>query len=172
MRVLVQRVRLPGGRIVSDYHQIQLADYAVIFAQTADGRVVVERQYKHGVGAVSLMLPAGRVEPGEPPVVSAQRELLEETGYVAEDWRSLGCYVPNANYGCGRAHLFAARHARRVARPDSGDLEEMEILLLTQAELFEALRAGEVRLTSMAAAIALATHPALNHAWCPALVPP
>jgi|DewCreStandDraft_4_1066084.scaffolds.fasta_scaffold74709_2 ADP-ribose pyrophosphatase len=165
--VNLQQVRLPDGRVVSDYHHIHLSDYTVIFAETTDGRVVVERQYKHGVGAVSLMLPAGRVEPGEPPLKSAQRELLEETGYAAEDWQSLGCFVPNANYGCGLAHFFTARNARQVAEPDSGDLEAMDILLLTRAELLEALRSGEIRLTSMAAAIAMATHPRLN----PTVVP-
>ena len=55
IRVSVQQVRLPNGSVVDDYHQITFPEYAVVFAQTPDGEVVVERQYKHGVGRCSLV---------------------------------------------------------------------------------------------------------------------
>lgn len=161
VRLSLQEVRLPDGRVVRDYHQIALPEYSVVFAETEDGRVLIERQYKHGIGEVTLMLPAGLIEPDEDPCQGAQREMLEETGYVADDWKPLGRFVPNSNYGCGRAHLFHARGARRVAEPNAGDLEEMEILLLTRDELFRAVREGRVHATAIAAAIALATHPVL-----------
>jgi ADP-ribose pyrophosphatase len=166
----LQQVRLPDGHVVLDYHQLQLPEYTVIFAETTDGRVIVERQYKHGVGAVTLMLPAGLVESGEAPLTAAQRELLEETGYTAEGWVSLGSFVPNANYGCGKAHFFRAHHARRVAKPASGDLEEMEILLMPVSELIDALARGQIHVTSVAAAIAMASNPRLNGA--PRATPP
>jgi len=92
--VSVQRVRLPNGRTVDDYHQIKLQDYTLIFAQTSAGEVIVERAYKHGPRQYTLSLPAGLMEEGETPLASAQRELLEETGYVSDDWHSLA--------GCGR----------------------------------------------------------------------
>lgn len=154
----LQQVRLPDGRLVDDYHRIVLPDYSVMFIETDDGRIVVERQYKHGVGAVTLTLPGGLVAAGEDPLVGAQRELLEETGYVAEDWRSLGSYVQNSNYAGSRGHLYAAKRARRVCEPQSGDLENIEILLMTRADLLAAVRRNEIQVTSFVAAIALATH--------------
>ncbi|MEX2288092.1 MAG: NUDIX hydrolase [Planctomycetaceae bacterium] len=154
-----QRVRLPGGRVIDDYHYVRLTEFAVVFAETADGRVIVERQYKHGIGNVSLTLPAGMIEEHEDPLVAAQRELLEETGHAAENWHALGNYSVNSNYGCGRAHLFSARKATRIADPKSGDLEEMEILLLTPTQLAQAAHNGEVCSLSSIAAIALATNP-------------
>jgi ADP-ribose pyrophosphatase len=160
----LQQVCLPDGRVILDYHRLQLPEYCVVFAETIEGRVIVERQYKHGVGAVTLMLPAGLIEPGEAPLKAAQRELLEETGYQAADWQLLGSFVPNSNYGCGKAHLYLARQARRIAEPDAGDLEEMEILLLARDELFAAVRGGQIHATSVVAAIALATHPQLTPA--------
>ena len=159
MTVSLLEVRLPNGRIINDFHRITLRAYAVIFAQTDDGSVVVERQYKHGVGAVGLTLPAGLLEDDEDPMATAQRELLEETGYAGGHWRSLGSFVPNANYGAGRAHLFAAAGVAKVAEPASGDLEEMEILLQSPDELAAAVRDGQVASLSATTAITLALDP-------------
>jgi ADP-ribose pyrophosphatase len=155
--VSCQNVRLPDGRVVEDYHKIRLLDFALIVASTPEGRIIVERQYKHGIGKVTLVLPAGAVNDKEEPQAAAQRELLEETGYVAENWQSIGSFVANASYGCGTAHVFTAGNARLVSPPQSGDLEEMEILLLSPEELHQAIHGGQVVALSAAAAILLAT---------------
>jgi ADP-ribose pyrophosphatase len=102
------------------------------------------------------MLPAGGIALGEEPLAAAQRELLEETGYEAEGWRFLGRYACNANYGCGRVHIFTARNARRVAEPHSGDLEEMEIVRLTEDEVRQAVRDGSIAALGAVAALAMA----------------
>ena len=159
IEISVQQVRLPDGRVVDDYYQIRLPEYALIFAQTTDGRVIVERQYKHGVGKVCLVLPAGTIEEGEDPLAGAQRELLEETGYTSDDWQLLGSFVAHGSYGCGKAHLFVVRNAQQVAEPDSGDLEDMEIVLMKGEEIVAAVRNGDVDLLGTVAAIALATNP-------------
>ena len=158
IQVFRQKVRLPDGRVVDDYHQIRLTDFVLVVASTGDGRILMERLYKHGIGEVTLVPPAGTISPGEEPLATAQRELLEETGYTAEDWRLVGSFVAHGNYGCSTAHVFAAQKARAVAAPKSGDLEDMEILLLRPDELYAAIRQGQVRSLSAAAAIALATH--------------
>src|SRR5262245_60957605 len=101
--VELQQIRLPDGRLIDDYHRSLLPDYAVMFVETADGHVVVEKQYKHGVGAVTLTLPAGLMKPEEDPLLAAKRELLEETGYEASEWRCLGQFVQNSNYAGSRA---------------------------------------------------------------------
>jgi ADP-ribose diphosphatase len=152
-----QKIRLPDGKMVEDYHQVRMTDFALVVASTADGRILVERQYKHGIGKVTLVVPAGAIHPGEAPTAAAQRELLEETGYAAEAWRSLGSFLLSANYGCATAHVFTAQNARAVAEPKSGDLEEMQILLLRPQELLQALEGGQVLALSSVAAILLAT---------------
>lgn len=153
----VQQVQLPGGRIIEDYHQIRLPEYCVVYAETTDGKVVATRQYRHGSRAVGLALPAGFVEEGEAPLEAAKRELVEETGFRADGWEMLGSFTPNSNYGCGRAHLFTAKNAVRVAAPDSGDLEVAEITLMDPDAVLNALHTGEVHSLSMAAIIALAS---------------
>ena len=95
IRLSVQKVRLPDGRVIDDYHQVDFPDYAVVFAQTRSGEVVVERLYKHGVGRECLALPSGLLEPGEEPIDAARRELLEETGYAGDPAIPLGIVHPN-----------------------------------------------------------------------------
>ena len=158
----VHQVRLPDDRVVDDYYQIELPEFAMIYARTSDDKVIVERMYKHGLRKVVLTLPAGLLESGEQPLMSAQRELLEETGYRADEWRGLGSFVINGNYGCGKAHLFEAIGAHQVAEPHSGDLEQMEIVLMKPHELVDALGRGYIETLGAAALIALATNPAIN----------
>ncbi len=162
LTVSVQRVRLPDGREIADFHRLDMPDYALVWPETADGRVLVLRQYKHGVGAVSLTFPAGTCDPGEEALACARRELREETGYEAASWRSLGRYVTHANSFGHAGHLYVAQGCRKVAEPQSGDLEETELLSMTRRELLDAAKRGEFKLMSQIAMLALASHPELG----------
>lgn len=162
IRVAKQKVRLPNGKIIDDYHHIQLQDWTLIFALTSNGQIVVENQYKHGLGKMALVLPAGGIEDGETPDVAAQRELLEETGYKAENWNCLGSFLTHGNYGLGRAHVFKAENARLIAEPSSGDLETTEILIMNLEDFAAAIKSGQVELWGSMAAFALATNPLLS----------
>ena len=155
-RIEEQRIELPDGRVIDGFPRMDLRDYAIVVALTPAGEVLTHRMYRHGVGRVTLDLVAGLVEDGEEPLLAAQRELREETGYESGDWSALGSYVVNSNYGCGRMHAFVARDARRVTQPNSGDLEEMELVLRPFAVAAEDLRAGRFELLSAAAALAIA----------------
>ena len=166
MRVWSEAVQLPDGRVVEDFSTIELPDYVVVVALTSDSRVVVERNYKHGPRRVCLNQPAGYLERDEEPLAAARRELLEETGYAAEEWVSLGGFANDGNRGCGRGFFYLARGARRVAQPDAGDLEEMVVELMGLEELVRAVRRGEVAVLSIAAAIGLAVA-AQTGGWAP-----
>ena len=143
-----QRVRLPDGREVDDYLRFATQTFVCIFAVTDAGLVICERHYKHGPGRVILSLPAGAREDREDPMAAAQRELLEETGYRSDDWHCLGEALTHANAGGGRFHMFLARGCRKVAEPESGDLEEMRIEAFSPTRLLQAAVAGEMPLAS------------------------
>ncbi len=162
VRVLIQQVRLPDGRVIDDYYKVELRDYTGVVARTCDGKIVFERQYKHGVGHVSLMLPGGAIENGESPLSSAQRELLEETGYVADEWRFLGSFVTDANQGISTVHLFCAEGAQLIQPPDSQDLEDMETVLMNPDEIASAVQNGEIAVLGVIAALALSCKPELH----------
>ena len=152
-------VRLPDGSLVEDYLQITMAEHVAIIARSDEGKFLACRQYKHGPRAIGLTFPAGAIDPGEEPSDAARRELREETGIEASDWRTLGRFVLNGNQGAGAVHLFfadtsdAAHH-----RPPRGgsDLEEQEMLWLTEDALIEAARCGQFKIASHALALAFA----------------
>jgi ADP-ribose pyrophosphatase len=86
---------------------------------------------------------------------AAKRELLEETGYEATDWISLGSYRVGANRGIAMAHLFLAADAYYVKEPDSDDLEEQELVHLTRIELEAALAEGRFKVLAWATVVSL-----------------
>ena len=136
---------LPGGKIVTDYYGITMPNYTAVFAVTQDQKIIILRCYRHAIGEVTFTMPGGMIEDGESPLEGIQREFLEETGYVAKYWESLGTFAGNSTRGCGTYNLFFATGAYPVKEPDSGDLEELELLLWTPEEVNHAIDVGLVK---------------------------
>lgn len=149
-------VAFPDGRIVEEWGWVITPDFVNVVAVTAEGRFLCFRQPKYAVTGLSLAVTGGYIEPGEEPLAAAQRELLEETGYVASTWRPLGSYAVDGNRGVGTAHFFLATGACWQQPIDADDLEAQEFLLLTRAEVEAALFAGEFKVLPWAANVALA----------------
>lgn len=156
LRVIREHVRLPNGHELTDYYRIETPDWAQVFAVTEDGRVPMVRHYKHGAGVTSLELPAGYLDDGETPDEAARRELLEETGLVAEDWRSLGAFFVDGNRGCGMTHIFLARGARQVSAPTLEASEIMEQQHLALDEVRAAWLGGQFKNLGTLGAVGLA----------------
>jgi ADP-ribose pyrophosphatase len=149
-------VELPDGRVIDDWPWVESREFANVVAVTEDGLFLVFRQTKYAVEGTTLGPVGGYLEPGEESLECAKRELLEETGYEAREWTSLGRYAVDGNRGCGVGHLYLAQGAREVGEPDADDLEEQELLVLSRAEVEAALLAGEIKVMSWATAVAMA----------------
>src|SRR5262245_24625700 len=159
-----ETVLLPNGRIVPDYYTAAMGDYAIVYAVTRDRKVLLLRQYKHGPRRVCLTFPGGHVSPGEDPAAGVERELLEETGYRASTLMPLGSFVVNANQGCNTAHLFRADGCWHEQEPASGDLEEMELVVMAPGELLTPQCFGEMGVLSYVALVLLASRVNVNDA--------
>ncbi|MEZ4863231.1 MAG: NUDIX hydrolase [Caldilineaceae bacterium] len=156
LKIEAHRIELPTGQIIDEWPLVITPDYVNVVAVTTAGEFLLFRQTKYAINGTSLAPPGGYLEAGEDPLLAAQRELLEETGYVADTWTALGAFVVDGNRGCGRAHLFLARGARWQQPIDADDLEEQELLHLSRPEVEAALQDGEIQLLPWVAAVALA----------------
>ncbi|MBP5271051.1 MAG: NUDIX hydrolase [Clostridia bacterium] len=109
LQVYLDRISLPdGGGSVREY--IRHVGAVAIVPLTDDGRVIVERQFRYPIGKVITEIPAGKLDSyGEDRLEAAKRELREETGIEADDWLSMGDFVPAAAYCDERITLFLAR---------------------------------------------------------------
>lgn len=142
LKVRKDRVRLPdGGESTREYFRHPGA--VVIIPLLDDGRILLERQYRYPNDQVFVELPAGKLEVGEDPLLSAQRELREETGYTASDWQFV-CTIHNAiAYSDEHLDIFLARGL--VAGEQQLDHGEfLELFSLSPAELMEWIRLGRI----------------------------
>lgn len=155
LTVEVHEVELPDGRRIADWPWLITPDYANVLARTGDGRFLCFRQPKYAVKGITLAPIGGFLEPGEDPLLAAQRELREETGYCAAEWHALGSAAVDANRGAGTAHLFLALNAEPKGGRQIDDLEQQELLLLTGEELEAALDRGEFKVLAWATVVAL-----------------
>ena len=126
LHVRRDRIRLPDAS-ESTREYVVHPGAALIVPVLADGRFVLERQFRYPVGRVMLEFPAGKIDPGESSFATAQRELVEEIGYTARTWTPIGTIHPQIGYSTEFIDVFAAtdldtrrRRARRRRVPRGG----------------------------------------------------
>ena len=131
--VNVETVRLPNGH-VTDLEIIHHPGGAAIVAIDAAGRVCLIRQFRHAAGGWVWELPAGKLEPHEPALQTAQRELSEEAGTSAQNWQSLGVIVSSPGVFTEIVHLYLALEldCAKMAH-EAGELIEVHWIPLEDA---------------------------------------
>ena len=134
LKVHRDRVRLPdGSEGVREY--IRHPGAVAIVALFEDGRVLLERQYRYPHRRDFIEIPAGKLDPGEAHLDTAKRELLEETGYVAAEWRRLGIIHNAIGYSDEGIELWVARGLElRAQKLEQGEFLEVFTLPLAQAQ--------------------------------------
>ena len=144
-------VQLPDGRINPEYYILEYPDWVNIIAFTKDGQMILERQYRHGLGKTCYELPCGVVEAGEAPLEAAKRELLEETGYAGGVWQEWMTLSPNASANSNLVHCFLARDVEKVAEQDLDPTEDIAVSLHSEAFVRDLLADNQVMQAQMAA---------------------
>jgi ADP-ribose pyrophosphatase len=133
IRLNVESVRLPNGHL-AELEIIHHPGGAAIVALDEAQRVCLIRQYRHAAGGWIWELPAGKLEPGEPPEVTARRELEEEAGCQGSRWQALGPYVSSPGVFTETVHLFMVRDLKNVKTAhEPSELIEIHWIALSEA---------------------------------------
>ena len=142
LKVSRDRIQLPDGSI-SHREYIRHPGAVVILPLLDDGRVLLERQFRYPNDRVFVEFPAGKIDPGEEHLACAKRELEEETGYTASDWRFV-CTIHNAiAYSDEHLEIYLARGLMAGQQKlDAGEF--LETFTATVPELLDMVKRGEV----------------------------
>lgn len=144
-------VKLPTGAEIPDYYVLEYPDWVNVIAITQDGRFVLVRQYRHGLGRTCYELCAGVMEKDETPLQAMQRELYEETGYGRGDWSLLMNISGNASTMNNLTHCFLARNVEKVSTQHLEETEDLSVHLLSEKEVKKLLSSDQIKQSLMAA---------------------
>jgi ADP-ribose pyrophosphatase len=143
LEVRKDRVLLPNGK-ESLREYIVHPGAVVVLAFLDNGKLLFERQFRYPLRRVFLELPAGKIDPGEPILDTARRELLEETGYVAASWEHLGVMHPCIGYSDERIEIFAARELHLAGEKQLDHNEFLDVIEISPEEAKAAVFRGEI----------------------------
>lgn len=157
-----EEYRMPDGTMFSPFYNYSKRDYAVILARDEEGKYLCVKQYRHGIHKVTTEFVAGGLEyvvsgndkpqellPGMEGIVyedaldAAKRELLEETGYVSEEWEKLITVPSHATLSDDYAHVFIARNCHKISGQELDDTEFLNVVRLTEDELETLIGTGD-----------------------------
>jgi ADP-ribose pyrophosphatase len=137
------RVRLPDGQ--ESRREYVIHQGAVVIIPLLDnGDLIFERQFRYPLRRAFLELPAGKIEPGEDILETARRELLEETGHVAAEWRHLGVMHPCIGYSNERIEIYAARGLQQQSGQQLDHGEFLDLLTFSLDAALQAVRDGHI----------------------------
>ena len=141
---------------MDDYYMWKNNDVALIVALTPENKIVLERQYKHAVNDFAVELPAGFSNDGENTIETAERELLEETGYRGEDIVLLSSLANNPTKEMGRTDVYMVRNAKKVSNTNWDEDEDIEVSETEIKDVLKMIYEGKIWTSGTIAAVFLA----------------
>jgi ADP-ribose pyrophosphatase len=143
LHVVRETVRLPDGGSATREYVLHPGAVAVV-PLLDDGKLLLERQYRHPTGKVMIEIPAGKLDAGEGALVCGQRELLEETGYLAREWAYAFTMYPTVAYSDEAIEIWFARGLEhKGAKLDDGEF--LDVISATPEEFLGWCRDGKVQ---------------------------
>ena len=153
---------LPDGARIGPVYNFSKHSFSVVVATDEQGRYICVKQYRHGIDEITTEFPAGGIEYRETehhPYITAKntiaseeeafeaarRELLEETGYVSDEWKHLLTVPANATLASNYVHIYSARNCRKEGVQHLDDSEFLNVELLTEDELKARIFGGDFK---------------------------
>lgn len=143
-----EAVRMANGGYIPNYFVFEYPSWINVVAVTTEGQLVLIRQYRHGIGAVHYELCAGVVEPfdglsgAEAALATAQRELLEETGYGGGEWRLLMTLSANPGTHSNLTYAFLATDVQLMQAQELEATEEISVHVVSPQEALRIVDSG------------------------------
>jgi ADP-ribose pyrophosphatase len=140
-KVRKDKCQKPDGAIVEPYYVYEFPNWVTALALTEDGKVILERQYRHALGEICIEIPGGCVDDTDKSLEDAiARELLEETGYSFTSYEYLGKTSANPSTNNNLMHMFLAKGGKKITSQHLDSNEEIEVILVTIEELKKMIR--------------------------------
>lgn len=134
-----------NGAIVKNYYVFEFPEWATAFPVTAEGKILMTKQYRHALNEVGIELPGGCIDKTDAsPEDAIKRELLEETGYAFDHINPLGKISANPSTNTNLMHMFLATGGRKIKEQSLDENEEIEILELNFDELMQLIDANKI----------------------------
>ncbi len=129
-----------------DFYLLEAVDWVNIIPLTRDKKVVMIRQWRHGIGGFTLEVPGGMVDTSdESPMHAARREMIEETGFDSDKIIEIGKVHPNPAIQGNYCYSYLARDVRRVEQPHfDGSAEETEVVMVPLGDIRKLIASGHI----------------------------
>lgn len=145
LTVRKDRVALPDGPVIPSYYVLEYPDWISVIGLTKKGEFIMIRQYRHGIERVSYELCAGTCEPEDPsPLETAQREMLEETGYGKGHWQEWMVVSANPGTHNNLTYCYLATDLEWIGEQQLDETEQLSVHLCTLAEIRAMLEKNEI----------------------------
>ncbi len=155
LTVRADKCLTPDGVVIDPYYILERPDWVQVVAFDSEDKILTVRQFRQGEGRNSIEVPGGIIEPNETPLAAAKRELIEETGCVAERYEHLVSLNPNPAEQDNTMHCFMAFGTRTERKPVLDETENIEsevievsdlLRLIDQGQFFHALHVSSILL--------------------------
>jgi len=140
----VDECELPDGKIAGEYYVLEYPNWVNIVAITADEKVIMVKQYRHGADIISIEIPGGVIEKDENPMDAARRELLEETGYLFAHFELISTIYPNPASSNNVVYSYLAKGGIKTQAQNLDEHEDIEVLLYSVEEVKQLLVRNEI----------------------------
>lgn len=153
---------LPDGEIIGPVYNYSKHSFSLVVATDENGDFVCVRQYRHGIDEITTEFPAGGIEykdksdvpyitrdniiaTEEDAFAAAKRELVEETGYVSDNWTHLMTIPAHATLSNSNVHIYAATNCKKVKGQELDETEFLYVKVLDEAELLRRINGGDFK---------------------------